>query len=221
MANKPIVELLAPVGQMCRQCPDQTLVLAYLDAVRQFCQQTRWLIGEVPMITVADQDVYQIGDDPQNDVIGITGIKIELASNNTRYLNQGKSEDWGLNDQTGEPCEFEYIPEAQFAIHRLPNAAYPLTVGIVLCPKRGANSIEPSLVLNWEFAFRAGALAYLLALPEVPWSNPREAIRQEAKFQDQINKGKSSVARGYNAGVIGSDGYGPKNSMLRSRMLPI
>jgi hypothetical protein len=99
------------------------------------------------------------------------------------------------------PEEYQYVPEAQVALHPIPDAAYNMTVGAWIAPKRGINSIDATLAVKWEYALQDGALAYLLALPDVPWSNLKLAQMHEARFAAEISDAANSASVGFNPGA--------------------
>lgn len=206
MAQTDVIDLVSEVGQICRQCPTSVLVNAYVDAVRRFCIQTRWLTGSSAMLTSVDEDAYVIGTNPYNDIVGITAISFSVSSTEAYDLRQVSSVNWDPNRENGAPCEYQYIPEAQFVVYPTPDAEYGMDVGIVMAPRRGATSIDSALPIRWEYTFRKGALAYLLSLPNVPWANQAEADRQRQLFEADIYSATSSVSRGYNVGIQQSNG---------------
>lgn len=222
MAQIDVMDLLAPVGQICRGCPSPTLIKAYVDAARQFCSKTRWLITTAPGVCTIGTAKYAIGNDPHNEVIGINAMTVlENASSTPKPVTQRHSSRWDRSEDDALPRYYAYIPEANFALHPTPNQAYVLSLSLVLQPKRGVTSIDAALATQWEYALRMGALAYLLSLPDVGWTNPREAVRQENLFIDKMNQAISSVGRGYNAGVQDTGVNEPRDSRPRSSVLAI
>jgi hypothetical protein len=202
MAQIRVYDLLGPIRQVCRGCPTTVLNEAYINAVRQFCHHSKWFISTLPGQTVAGTKTYNLGSDPYSEIIGMPAISLAESATMTRALNPGTSVAWDPDDTSNIPEEFEYVPEAQFSLHPTPNAIYDVTVSIALQPKIGANSIEEALVPKWDVAFRAGALASLLRIPGMAWTDKAEANAQEARFIDWKNKGASSAARRESIGVV-------------------
>ena len=208
------------IAQVCRECPNPTLIHAYLDAARQFCNESNWLIATLPGNTVANQRNYSLGSDTYNEIKGIRAISITVGGK-AKGLTESVSSTWDPNAAAGIPQRYQYLPEAQFALDQIPSAIYPLTVSIILQPKVGGNSIDESLAVNWEYALRAGALAQLLAIPRMPWSDMKRAVFEEAKFKTAIASAAISAQRGYNSGAIPTNEIGQPSGAISTRVLPI
>lgn len=145
--------------------------------------------------------IYSLGSDTYNEVIDVRAVALAVSSTDVRALVKKSSTNWDPADQAAVPDVFQYVDEGQLAVHPKPDAAYDLTIALIVQPKIGSNSIDEALLLKWDRAFRAGALMDLLRIPGMPWTNEREAARNEAQFMDWINRGRSSVEKRYEAPV--------------------
>jgi len=295
MTQVAVIDLIAPVAQFCPSCPTTTLVQAYIDAARKFCNKSRWFKATIPGATTApiispyttgtatvtnasaailgigtawlsnvaagdtftgpnavtytvlsvtddthltlsvvyggptlagqtysigrnrSYPLYSLGSDTYNEIIGIEAISIAAAANDTHPLNPSVSSDWDANDLRDTPNRYQYVPHGQFAVHPTPDASYALTVSVILQPRRGSNSLDDSLLINWDYVFQDGALGYLLKLPGNPWIDKTEAALREARFQAAINSATSDAHAGYNAGALPSGAVGPRSFMVRTK----
>ena len=217
MATEQVSDLLDEVALYCREAPTTIMVQAYISATRRFCSRSRWLLTTITGATEAGTRLYNLGDDPYHEVLGIKAIVATLPDQEENPpLTESFSGNWDPSDPDGPPELYQYVPEAQFALHPLPDAVYDLTVTCPLQPKRGANAIDATLLVKWQDALEDGALARLLALPSVPWSNPREAAERERKFNAAIASAGLSAARGYNAGAAPTARLGGGNAHRRT-----
>lgn len=221
MSQVAVLGYLAEVLQICRECPTTVATAAYISAVRIFCQKSRWLLATIPGATIIDTPAYSLGSDVNNEIIGIKAITITEAVDDTHPLTESLSGNWDSNDATGVPELYQYLPEAQFAVHPVPNAVFQLTVTAFIQPKNGSNTIEDSLLVNWDQCFKAGALAYLLALPRTSWTDKAEARVQDGIFTGLCNQAHMSALRGYNAGADTTDRNGGPSAAIRTKILPI
>lgn len=221
MAQIDVVDLLSNVTQICRECPSATLIRAYIDATRAFCQKSRWLRAAIPGATTADQPNYSLGSDAYHEVIGIKAASITISSTNAYPLTEGDPGLWNPLDATGEPELYAYIPNGQFALHDTPAGAYDLLVTAVIQPRRDAVSIDDRLVAKWHKTLEAGALAYLLSLPRMPWTDKVEYRLQDAMFNVDCARASAHEQRGYNPGADLTDRPGPPSGALRTKILPI
>jgi len=220
MTQVAIADLIAPVAQRVPRCPTTTLTQAYTDAVRQLCTKSRWYKATLPGATVATTKLYSLGSDVYNEIIGIKAVSVK---DGTEWdpVTESFSGNWDPSEANALPELYQYIPHGQLALHPTPDAAYDLTVSIVLQPKRGSNSIDDSLVVSWDYAFQAGALAYLLRLPAQPWTDKQEAGVQLLLFREWMAKAASHEQRGYNPGAQATDRLGRTSAAVHSKILPI
>ncbi len=100
-----------------------------------------------------------------------------------------------------QPTQFQYVPEAQFAIWPTPSTVIDLTVTAIVTPKESAVNVPQSPLQKYSNDIEAGALAYLLMVPGQPWSNPAAAQVYKREFSAGISNGKAEVQRGYNVGA--------------------
>lgn len=216
-----VTELLAPVAEVARQCPTNTLIRNYVKAVREFCNHTRILIRNATAATIVDEPQYVIGNDTYEEVIGIKGMSYQDSQGKWQPVTNKGSDLWDKNAQTGYPDCYDYLPHAEFALGPTPDAIYDLQLSLVVQPKRGVLSIEEALLVDWEDAFTAGALYHLLRIPGQPWTDGPESNNQLTLFRSFKASGLSSVAANHNAGANTTDRFGGSNANQRSKLLPI
>lgn len=221
MAQIQVADILGDIKQICREAPMPTLIGAYVRAARRFCNISRWLRADIPGACVIGAELYSLGSDTFNEIIGIRSIELTALDGKVNPLTSSSSGSWDADDENAEPELYQYVPEGQFAVHPKPDAAYSLTVQVVLQPKRGSNSIDDTLVVNWEYALQAGCLGYLLALPRQPYTDAAEAQRKMAEFSVACHSAQINADAGYNPGAAQTDRPGPRSGAVRSRILPI
>lgn len=222
MAQIAITEMLPEISALVRECPSGILIKAYAAAAREFCNRSKWLRTTINGATAADTPQYNLGSDTYHEVCGIRGMSIRSSS----------TADWDpVTEQAGTvvdpnadadvPEFYQYLPHGKFRLSPTPLAAYDLSITAVLQPKRGVVSIDDSLLVDWDEALRHGALYRLFRITNQPWTNPGESGVQRDLFEIEVNKAKSAVAVGYNAGAATTNRPGRPNALPRSRVLPI
>lgn len=202
MAQLPVRDLLGDVAQVCRQAPTPTLISAYVRAARRFCTKSRWLVASIPGQTTAGESRYTLGSDPYAEIFGVAGITMFESPSQFEALVESDSSTWDPTAAPGLPEMYQYLPEAQVALHRTPDRAYDMTVAACVTPKRGANSIDATLATKWEYVLQHGALAYLLALPNVAWANLQLAQVHEAQFLEGCHSAANAAALGFDPGAM-------------------
>lgn len=223
MAQVQIDDQVREVLQMCREAPGLVVRGAYLSAARKFCNKTRWLVKAAAVTTVASTPVYTITPpDAFTEVIGIQAMSLTENATRINVLSEGFSGEWDPNPGSENmPDTYQYVPEGQVAFFPTPGDIWTVNATVVLQPRRDAVSIDSTLLVSWDHALQAGALAYLLALPRSPWTDKKEALVQDAIFRNCCNQAHMSAQRGYNAGARTTDRPGSNTGAVRTRILPI
>jgi hypothetical protein len=135
MAQMQVFDVLAPIAQICRGCNTTTLTEAYIHAVRELCRKSRVYTSTLLGATVDAQALYNLGSDAYSEVIGVRAASV-LDGTEIITLTEKASGTWDANDVSDVPAYFDYVPEAQMALHPTPDAVYPITIALILHPKR-------------------------------------------------------------------------------------
>lgn len=203
MQTVSVYDQLASVALVARRCPSTTLRRAYVTAMRAWCAQTQWLRVNIPGAAVAGTKVYSLGSDTYTEIVGIyamSGTDTSGSTDETFSIRKSDSSEWNPNLSTGRPLQYAYIPEGQFALHQTPDKVYSLTVTAIVQPKDDVAQVPSEPIKKYGDTFEAGALAYLLMLPGQPWTNMKEADKQDRVFRAGISNGKAEAQRQYNTG---------------------
>lgn len=202
MAQTQVLDVIQDVAQIVRNAPNTTLIGAYIRAARKFCRETRWMRVSVSGQTTAGVQVYTLGSDPHVEVLGIRAASAARLAGDTKQWTLGLSntDAWDPNTRPARPLRYAYVPEGQIAIHPTPDAAYALTLKVVVQPKDGATALAEELLVKWDQALQSGALSYLLTISGQPWTNPLLAEQHRRAFQAAINNARADEQREFNAG---------------------
>lgn len=201
---------LTNIAQICRKCPTPTLQRAYVRALREWCQQTQWLRLNLPGQLLQNVQQYALGNDPQLDICGIYAMQGSQTPNGGSppagpqfwTIVPSNSGQWNPNVQPSMPVAFQYIAEAQFSVFPVPQQDYGCLITLIVQPKEGAINIPSSPLVKYSNEIEAGALAYLLDIDGMPWSNPLKAAARGKEFRSGISNGKAEAQRNYNVGSI-------------------
>jgi hypothetical protein len=198
-----ITQALQSVAQIAQRCPTPTLTKAYLDTLRDFCGQSRWLRETITVTTAADDPDYDlVSADPDLEVIGIRRIVGATSAGKQFKLDPLAKELWPLNARSGRPRVHTYTPEASFALFPTPDAVYTMTVTAQMQPKQTATTLPDALESKWGRALVDGALGYLLDIQDQPWTNHGQADVRRRAFRSAINNAKADEQRDYNQGSV-------------------
>lgn len=201
MAQVQVMSVIADVAQIVRQAPNATLIGAYIRAARKFCRESRWYRATLAGETAADQRLYSLGSDPYLEVLGLKAVGAQpIGGGKATPLGVSNTTGWVEGANTGRPQRYAYVPEAQVALDPVPDGVYPLTLTLVLQPKDGSTSVPEELLVKWDQALQDGALAYLLDIANMPWTDPLQAERHRRAFQAAISNARADEQREFNAG---------------------
>jgi len=196
---------LANIAQIVQRCPTITLRRAFVRALRQWCQETRWLRTAISGATTVDTRVYSLGTDPYMDIVGVFAVQGSLTTGgNTQEwaLRVSDPSQWDPNIPAAQPMRYAYVAEGQFAVDPVPDQVYQLLVSAIVQPKEDAVNIPEAPLLKHSNEIEAGALAYLLNIPGQKWTNPALAQTWSRVFRSGISNGKAEVQRAFNNGSV-------------------
>ena len=162
--------------------------------------------------------IYSLGSDTYHEICGISAVSVVDTNGKANPLTPRASTEWDSDLDRAIPELYEYIPHAQLALHPTPDAIYTMAIGLILQPKLGSNSIDDSLLVDWSDDFNRGALAYLLDLHGMAWTDKSEAERMRLRFESAIDSAASAVAANYNAGALPAGEFGPRTAIARTGM---
>jgi hypothetical protein len=192
---------LANIAQIVRRAPSIVLARAFVRAYRDFCNQTRWLKVNVAGATVSGQAQYDLGTETHTQIIGVAAIRATDSRGQNWNLQVSNSSQWDPNRGIDRPMAYAYVPDGQIALYATPNGVYDLLVSAIVQPKSETVSQVPAECLSkYSNEIEAGALAYLLMIPNEPWTNPQVAQVWGAQFRSGIANAKADVARQHQSG---------------------
>ncbi len=199
---------LTNIAQVARRCPGPTLRRAYTRALREWCQQTQWLRLSLPGQTVVNVPVYNMGNDVNLDIVGLRAVSLTqvIGTHSQTYgLDASDSSTWNGNLPPGLPRRYQYVPEGKVALDPAPDKVYTFVMSMILIPKESMAvdaQVPAAPLVKYSNDIESGALAYLLAIPGQPWSNPSMAAQYARDFKAAISNGKAEVQRAYNTGSM-------------------
>ncbi len=205
MNTVDVNDQLTNIAQIVRKCPTITLRRAYNRAYRDFCSQTQWLTVQIPGQSTPNVPEYNLGTDPYVDIIGIKGMQgsIVQGSGITQFwtINPADPSGFDPNFQPTLSGQYAYVPQARFVLFPTPGAQiFQLLVSAIVTPKEAATQIPSAPLVEYSTTIEAGALAYLLDVPGMPWSNPALAMKHMRVFQAGVANAKAKVQRNFNTG---------------------
>jgi hypothetical protein len=189
---------LPEVAPLVQGCPDVVTETAIRNAAIEFCTKTNvWqATQDAETITAADLPYTLNGPAgamvTQVQSLKVNGIPLDPVTidylDNT-FLN------WEV--ATGQP-RFYYLPNtAEFSLYPLPQSDIELRLRLAYAPLRSANSIDRAIFDNNLPTIAAGALARLLLMPLVSWTNPQLAAYYKSLFDTATTDVQSDTQKSF------------------------
>jgi hypothetical protein len=176
-------------------CPDFLVEKAIKDATLSFCQRSSaYRVTLDPSLTIANFFEYEV-DLPRDTTL--VDIHVVVVGGNvlTPETEEGAAQinaKW--RNEPGEPKY--YIRPNNSTIFLVPTplvAGEKIEITASVKPTLGSIQISDDFVEDHVDGIMAGALALLYDTPEMPWTNPQRAMKQEMLFAGHIQEAKQKA----------------------------
>lgn len=172
-----------------------------IDAIRisctTFCNISHiWKEWLDPIQVTATERVIEVEHPSDARVLKIlnsrfNNAKLKLISPNAADMMYPR---WDI-DLVGTPKVLFLRSDDEFRL--APHGAGVLVVEAVLRPSEAANSVADVLYTSHVQAIANGAKAHLMAMANVPWSNPIRAMQLNAEFEHAMHVASNTQAAGF------------------------
>lgn len=169
---------------------------ALRQAAQEFCRRAQvWRVTLDPVTTVANTSVYDFDITSQFEIIKLNSAKLNGQRINI-LLEEPMASEAGILLRSQR--EFELFP--------VPAAGLSLVLNCLLQPAESATGIEDYLYAAHARAIATGAKAMLMAMNGRPYSNPAEAVKKEAQFNEAIAAARLRSAKAYSSAPLRAQG---------------
>ena len=171
-------------------CPIPTAEMALVDACIEFCEQGSAVHRELTAVaTEVGESRVELVLPAESLLVRITALKIDGRETVARpYFEMDE-------DVSGLPRMFSNTPQGDVMLYPVPDAVYPVKATALLKPSREATTVDDILFESWGDVVASGALARILAMPGVAWSNPSIARIHYETFRQGINRSEVEFRR--------------------------
>lgn len=184
-------------------CLDVHALIGVRNALIDFCTDTRVLQVEMePLSLRENQGIYDLEPPPgyrAAHVLELYCSDRRLEPKSPGELDRLYSRDW--LKRPGHVRAYTQFNPDQVALALPPDfsAARALTGRLSVAPSRSSNYVDELVFERHVAAIADGALAWLLATPDQPYSDPKSALQRAASFR----AAKATVRAGTNLGAAG------------------
>jgi hypothetical protein len=194
------------------QCPNVVLDRYVLEALIEFCTQSR-------ILRVNADDVSVLADTSEYSLT-FNSLPYSPVSLRRAYLGDGSSDDtriqitterelnrsgqnWEVQTVTGDITHVFLKQTGKVRVYPVPTANMTDSLrllDVAVCPTRSATEVDDILYNDHIEAIRDGALSKLLLLKNRPWTDIDAAKRHRWDFQSAIGQAKGLANQGKSDG---------------------
>ena len=198
MTSVAYTRFLPDVQTSLTGCPIPTAINAIRNAAIDFCTKTNvWQeTQDVEMVAATGLPMDLTGP-TEAMVIQVLSCKVDgrlLEPVTIDYLDS-RHHNW--EEHTGTPLVYFQPNTAQLTLYPLPANAVPLRLRVAYAPTRVSNGLDSALYDNNLTTIAAGALAALMVIPEVPWSNAKLAMYYAAIYSFGVDEALSNTQKSF------------------------
>lgn len=197
-----VFDLISPVKQVLRKCPDETIRQHYVRAARTLLGRSRWYLSPLIAPLVAGESTYSLGDDAQLEIISVDMAQVHLPGGFMQSIRPTQAWNFNPNHPEGTPLWYAYVPEGAVMFHPVPDQAYTVTLSLALQPRETATELDDFVLTKWRRAFDFGALSTLYAIVGEPWFSAEMSVHYDAKFEKLVSDAQIDRERGYQHGSM-------------------
>ncbi len=179
------LEALFPfVAPQVKACPDPTLIHHIRQALIEFCESTMaWQVALPEITTTANVDQYAMTLPGETMLVQIKAAALDGEPlEASGIISSTRGSVWTEDRQA-------------VLITPQPEAGKKLALSVALRPSQAAATIEPRLFELYAKTIAHGALASLMDMPDVTWSNPMKALDRRQQFESGCDAVAAKVSK--------------------------
>ena len=197
MTNVAYTQWLDHVQPHVPDCPSPMIILAVRQACIEFCRSSRYLrVSLDPFNTVVGDDEYELA--PPADTVVSAILNVRCGS---RLIDAAMQEDLDAEanywrDLEGPPTRYLQPDEASIILNPVPQEVVAVRILAALRPSQASGGVDEAIFERFLDPVASGALARLMAMPGVAWSNPQLAAYHADVFSSGVSVAADKAARG-------------------------
>lgn len=177
-------------------CPDPVLINAIRNAAIDLCTKTNvWQETQDPETVSALGLPYDLTGPTGASVIQVLSCKadgVTITPVTIDYLDE-RHTNW--EEQTGTAHHYFQPNTSQLSLYPIPVADTVLRLRVAYAPTRASTTTDSDLFENNVIQIAAGALAALLIIPNVTWTDPKLSMYYESIFNAGITTIQNDVQK--------------------------
>ena len=197
MTNVAYTQWLDHIQPHVQDCPSPMILLAVRQACIEFCRSSRYLrVNLDPFNTVVGDDEYDLS--PPADTVVSAILNVRCGG---RLIDAARQEDLDSEanywrDLEGPPSRYLQPNEATIILNPVPQEVVAVRILAAIRPSQASGGVDEEIFERFLDPVASGALARLMAMPGVSWSNPELAGYHERVFNSGVSDAADRAARG-------------------------
>lgn len=178
-------------------CPSPTITQAVRQACIDFCQSSLYLRANLDAFnTVIGDDEYELTAPADSVVAAVITVRC-----GGRIIDPVRQEDLDAEanywrDLEGSPGRYLQPDESTIILNPVPSSIEEVRIMVALRPTQASGGVDSAIYERFQDAIMSGALARLMAMPGVAWSNTALADWHARAFNTAIAAASDKAARG-------------------------
>jgi hypothetical protein len=198
MTTVAFEDFLPQVAPLVLMCPNPMVVNAIRNTAIDFCTRTNvWQETQDTESATAIGLPLDLSAPVGAMVVLVLACKIDgqlIPPVTIDYLDD-RHPNWEV--ATGTPSNYFQPNTAQLGLYPKPVAAVNVTLRVAYAPTRASTGIDSAIYENNLTTIAAGALASLLVMPGVAWSNPELALYYAAIYAAGTTEALASTQKSF------------------------
>lgn len=197
MTNVAYTQWLDHIQPHVPDCPSPMITQAVRQACIEFCQKSRYLrINLDPFNTVAGDDEYELPAPVDAVVSAVLNVRCgdRMLSPVTQEDLDTEANYW--RDLQGQPSRYIQPDEGTIILNPVPQEVVAVRILAALRPSQASGGVNEAIFERFMQPIASGAMARLMAMPAVAWSNPELAAYHSGVFRAGISDASDKAARG-------------------------
>lgn len=197
MTNVAYTQWLDHVQPHVPDCPSPMILLAVRQACIEFCRSSRYLRANLDAFnTVVGDDEYELAPPTDTVVAAVLNVRCDGS-----LLEAARQEDLDAEvnywrELEGPPTRYIQPDEATIILNPIPQEIVAVRILAALRPSQASGGVDQAIFERFLDQTASGALARLMAMPGVAWSNPELAGYHAQIFNSGIADAADRAARG-------------------------
>lgn len=183
-------------------CPSPMIIEAVRQACIDFCESSGYLRVDLePFNTVATDEEYELTAPTDTVVCRVLTVRCgdRILEATTQERLDADASYW--RNLTGQPARYIQPDQDTIILSPTPDSVEPVKVFATVRPSQASGAVDDQIFERFKDRIASGAMARLMAMPAVAWSNPELSAYHANIFGDGVSDAADKAARGLSNSV--------------------